>query len=87
MKNQCILSNCEYDSEDQGTANASANVNDEDMVSCLHSLSKFWDRNMHRPIFINVAEEIPQPKLALIKIILQNNTQQMTLLKTEHRTL
>lgn len=40
---------------------------------------------MHRPVFINLAEEIPQPKLALIKIILQNTTRQMTLqLKTEH---
>lgn len=69
-KNHCILSNSEYDAEDRDTANASAKFNDEDIFSCLHSLSEFWDRNVHRPIFINVAEEIPQPKFALIKIIL-----------------
>lgn len=58
----------------------------EDMVSCLHSFSEFWHRNVHRAIFINFAEEIPQPKLAMIKIILQSNTQQSALLETEHRT-
>ncbi len=37
----------------------------------LNGFPEVYDWNTHRPVLVDVTEEVPQAKLALIKVILQ----------------
>lgn len=49
----------------------------------LNSLSEVHDRHSHGSVLINVTEEIPQPKLPLIKIVLKITSRHMKVRHTK----